>query len=561
MSNNKNDIDLNILYDILESEVTCIKDKEHPADIYFEFKDYEGKYHFCTRSDCYLEAYIGCRYREETQTIALPQISDGIQVMVQEARNYPDKARSVTIHRRFYGSLTKGKIVYDLIDRDQQVIKITEDSWSAVKIPHGKSPFRFLHRESDRSQVMPKAPEENLLELLREFIHLDEDSYKLFVTQLVSFFSFKASHYAFVLSGGKGTGKSTLSKLVRQIVDPTISDIVFMPQSIESLKTVLSNNYLCIFDNTRPLSDAQSDLLCVAITGGKDVKRKLYSDNTEIIRDLHNVIGINGINVIPTQSDFADRCLLYEPLAISKEERITEAEYTRRLNQKLPEIMGSIFTTLQQAMQILPTLKFSKHQRLASAQEEMTAIAIALGMSQDEFEGILQANIDHLSDELERHAQMSMANISDPFVTDILRYVYKNRKISGPVTDVFTTLRAYSSNPDSFPGSASAFSQRIGKHIADLKAGGVNVVRGTTKNYNTLSIFLIPDNQRTKEQREQIRLMNAPSVPVSLLDDEESSVVADDLPNGKEDLAPVEDSIPMDEDPDDLLTLDDLDEE
>ena len=561
MPKNKNDIALEDVIDILDAEVTCLKDKKHPLDIYMEFQDYESKYHVCTRSDKFLEAYLGCRYREESQSISLPPIQDGLEILIQEAISIPGKAKVVTLHRRFYGSLTKGGIVYDLNNSKQQVIKITADSWSAVGIPHGKSPFRFLHRESDLSQVMPKAPAGNLLELLREFIHLDEDSYKLFVTQLVSFFSFKASHYAFILSGGKGTGKSTLSKLVRQIVDPTISDVVFMPQTIESLKTDLSNNYLCIFDNTRPLSDAQSDLLCVAITGGKDVKRKLYTDNTEIIRDLHNVIGINGINVIPTQKDFADRCLLYEPLEISKEERITETEYTRRLDQKLPEIMGSIFTTLQQAMQILPTLKFSKHQRLASAQEEMTAIAIALGMSQDEFDGILKANIDHLSDELERHAQMSAANISDPFVTDILRYVYKNRKISGPVTDVFTTLRAYSSNPDSFPGSASAFSQRIGKHIADLKAGGVNVVRGTTKNYNTLSIFLIPDNQRTKEQREQIRLMNAPPVPVSLLDDEESSVAADDLPNGKEDLAPVEDSIPMDEDPDDLLTLDDLDEE
>lgn len=62
---------------------------------------------------------------------------------------------------------------------------------------------------------------------------------------------------------------------MRSLIDPSATDVPLTPTSENDLKTVLANTYLAAFDNTATLSSKYSDILCAAITGTKDAKRKL----------------------------------------------------------------------------------------------------------------------------------------------------------------------------------------------------------------------------------------------------------------------------------------------
>jgi len=132
----------------------------------------------------------------------------------------------------------------------------------------------------------------NLLQIMAKYVNLAPDELILFVVWLVQSFSRSSSHFCAVLSSSKGTGKSTLTKLIRAIVDPSKSGVSLLSNSEGDLKTLLGNSYMVAFDNTAVLSTKVCNILCAAITGSKKAKRKLYTDCDQIILNLHNLVVI-----------------------------------------------------------------------------------------------------------------------------------------------------------------------------------------------------------------------------------------------------------------------------
>ena len=294
---------------------------------------------------------------------------------------------SVTVNRRVAGNLTKGKIVYFLADDQWRSVVVTAKEWRILQ----SKKVKFLRSQFQKAQTDPVGGK-NLLTLMRPFVNLGRDDYILFVAFLVQSFSRSSSHYAAVISSSKGTGKSTLTKLYRSLIDPSESDSALTPSSEGDLKTLLAASYVACFDNTAALSNKYSDILCSSITGTKEAKRKLYTNADQIVLSLHNVIVVNGIDIVPRRSDLADRSLLFELRSISESNRKTDAEFWAAFDERKPEILGAIFDTLVKAMSIAPTLTITHKPRMADAFMEMTAIAIALGVSQSEFQRIFEAN-------------------------------------------------------------------------------------------------------------------------------------------------------------------------
>ena len=61
------------------------------------------------------------------------------------------------------------------------------------------------------------------MQLMAKYVNMAEEDLLLFVVYLVQGFSRSSSHFAAIVSSNKGTGKSTLTKLIRAIVDPSIT--------------------------------------------------------------------------------------------------------------------------------------------------------------------------------------------------------------------------------------------------------------------------------------------------------------------------------------------------
>lgn len=370
----------------------------------------------------------------------------------------PDK---VSPSVRTAGSLTDRLIEYDLNNDAHEYVRITSSGWTVSKNTNHK----FLKRNSMAAQITPQKTSTDLLTLLSPFINTDRDSFILFTTWLVQAFC-KGSHSAAIIKAPQGSGKSTLTKMTRALIDPSRLDASVMSIKKDDLFTTLSNSYFLAFDNqAEEFTKEISDILCAAITGATIAKRMLYTTNELGVYELHNTLIINGIDTIPTESDLASRCLLFKLIKPKKNKRLSDIESEFAL--ALPQIMGAIFNTLSKAMSVINNIHPTKLPRMADSYMDMLAIAIALGIDEEEFESIYHNNLMLMNKERSNIAVVQA--IHEYMTSDKVN----GRSVEDKITNLFAKICACYSGPRSdLPKAAYTFSKKIKQEYQAIYAAG-----------------------------------------------------------------------------------------
>lgn len=490
MNNEK--IDEDILEEILSS-ANYYNDSENPSQFYVEYEKEPKVWYFEPLDSYMFKAYVGYIYRNQTGQNVIPSIDYSLAIRKQDL--LMTGCSSVEVQRRLAGSIEEECILYFLADEKRRIIKVTPDDMKVTSRLKNQS-IRFMKYPLDREQVMPVKSEKNLFELLRPYVNLKEDSFKLFVITLVQYFSRSSSHFAMVLSSSKGTGKSTLSRLIRRLVEPSDAEITLTSNSESDLKTTLAGNYVVCYDNTDTLSVTFSNILCAAITGSRDVKRKLYTDFDQVVLKLQNVVIINGVDIVPFKSDLVERSLLFTLEKITAKKRKTDSDFWTAFEKDRPYILGAIFETLMKAMQVYPSLKnITGLHRMASANREMIAIAQVLGISMTDFQELLAKNNDEMQQAYTQY---------NPFVDTVVDFVLGSihSKIDMRATKLYEKI--YSSIPASknfFPKSASAFSRKLSEESDALAREGITIFKYKKANGNYIRLEKIAQSQMTKEQK------------------------------------------------------------
>ena len=439
-------------------------DKDNPTAVYAEYPNANGSTVFASIDSSEFKDFLASLYCELAGETAYPKLGPYIRMKKAEA-SYK-RVNPVTIAQRVHGSITQGKILYHLSDSTSRVVRVTEKSWDFIK---KSKVVKFLCSVLEKKQVKPvRTNAGSLLDLLRPFVNLSDDEFLLFVVMLVQAFSRSSSHFAAVISAARGTGKTTLTRLFRRVVDPTVSEASLIPRNEEDLKVSLSKSYVASFDNTAKLTEKESNLLCAAITGSQEVKRKLYTDADTVVLNLHNVVLINGIDVVPDRDDLVERSLLFTPLEITPEKRKTDNDFWGTFDAALPAIEGAIMGTLSEAIAILPTLQVSELHRMADANLEMLAVAVALGEDADEFQRILLENNQKLQE---------LYSNNSPVVEAVVEFMNGPMKKTNEVDQesglAYIAIKDnYSGSPSLLPKSASWFTRELGRQDTALKAAG-----------------------------------------------------------------------------------------
>lgn len=362
---------------------------------------------------------------------------------------------------RTAGKLRDGLIEYALYNTENQVISITPNGYSIVN----KSENKFVQHSTNAAQISPKKTDRSLLELMSPYVSTDESHLILFAVWLIQAVC-EGNHSALIIIAKAGSGKTTLTKFIRQILDPSNLDATKMFSKGDGLITTLTNSYLVTFDNMRELTKDDSDTLCVAVTGGVYAKREAYSTNSLSIFDLHNTIVINTIELIPEESDFAQRCLCL-PLESVEDKRVSDSKIKKNFKHDLPYILHSIFTTISKAMSIIDNVSPKRKPRMLDSYEEMLAIAIALDISEEKFENIYFNNIEYIN------KLRSNNDLVDAVREYMTKYNNGRRSIEGKAYEVYSKIRnSYSGNKSSLPGSVSHFSRKLKSEYASLLAAG-----------------------------------------------------------------------------------------
>lgn len=487
----KIEADEQVMQEILDDEVTFYCDVLNPGSIFAEYHTYNGALVFESIDAKMFQAFLGVTYRSRSGDNILPDFSTLLAIRSQNLI-YNHKDHAVKINRRVAGSIIKGRIAYFLADDHWTTIMIQATGWKKKQ----SKKLKFLKGLFDEAQVVEPC-EDDLLELMRPYVNMNGDDFTLFVIYVVQAFSRYSSHFAAILSSSKGTGKTTLTKVMRALIDPSETGASLLPSNEGDLKNMLANCYMVAFDNTAALSTNVSNILCAAITGSKEAKRKLYTDCDQIILNLHNLVVLNGIDIVPYKSDLAERSLLFELQPISKEQRKTDNDFWNAFNRDRGRIIGAIFDVLSKAIQLIPSVQRIGLHRMADANVEMIAIAMALGFSQAEFQKLLDDNKKKLQ---EAYNQMN------PFVDFVVSYMWGKSDVNMAADALYRDMQSKIVGSNRFfPDSPSALSRKLNQEKEALMSMGYEFSKGEKKrNNNYLVIRRIPDSRLTQKQREQI---------------------------------------------------------
>ena len=136
-----------------------------------------------------------------------------------------------------------GKIYIDLGNKDWSAIEIDSDGWRIVAEP----PVRF--RRSKGMLALPIPRRGGNINLLRAFLNLKTDvDFLLVVSWLVAALRDRGPYPVLALIGEHGTAKSTLTRVLRALVDPNSTSLRSLPRDDRDLFISANNGYVMAFD-------------------------------------------------------------------------------------------------------------------------------------------------------------------------------------------------------------------------------------------------------------------------------------------------------------------------
>lgn len=284
----------------------------------------------------------------------------------------------------------ENSIYYDLSDNHSRFIEVNKDWWKISS----ESLILFKKYKHQKSQIEPLNQWWDIKKVLNYLNFKNKDQELLFLVYLVSLFIPKIPHPIIVFYWSKWASKSTSSRIIRKIVDPSLLELVSLPINVNELVQILDHNWIAPFDNLSRLSQAQADCLCRAVTWDWFSKRELFTNDWDIIYSFRRCIILNWINLSSTKSDLLDRSLIFELDRITKENRKPERTLWKEFKNDLPIILWWIFDTLSKAIKLYPSIKLTELPRMADFAEWWCAITISLWFTQEDFLKTYDKNIE-----------------------------------------------------------------------------------------------------------------------------------------------------------------------
>ena len=131
---------------------------------------------------------------------------------------------------------------------------------------------------------------------------------------------------------------------------------------------------------------------------------------------------------------------------------------------------------------------------MADAHLEMMAIAMALGIEQEEFQRILDANLKKLEDAY-------AAN--NPFVDFVLTFMQSRGSVDCAAGKLYSEMEdAIVGDKGFFPKTPSLLSRRLNEEKEALLKNGYRFEKYKKETNNFIRISRVPQNQQTKVQKE-----------------------------------------------------------
>ncbi|MBP7861373.1 hypothetical protein KA183_06790 [bacterium] len=285
-------------------------------------------------------------------------------------------------------------IYLDLCNTAWQSVKVSDTGWQIQAVSD------VMFRRASKSLPLPEPLHDGSINDLRHFLNrkITDPEFVLIKAFLLGSLQPAGSFVHLDLEGEKGSGKSTTTRVIRELIDPVRGALLPIPKSEQDLTIAASTSRILSYDNLSGLSANMSDALCRLSTGGGFAGRKLYTDDDESIIEVKRPVIFNGIDSIATKPDLLDRCIVINLQEITDSARIDEETFWLDYEQQKPFILGALLTAASQALKNRNSVKLSKLPRMADFTKWVVAAQDALSFQGMDFTTIYGSNRDEATD-------------------------------------------------------------------------------------------------------------------------------------------------------------------
>ena len=415
------------------------------------------------------------------------------------------------------------KIYLDLCDAGWRAVEIDDAGWRIVDTP----PVRFRRA----SGVLPlPAPERGgKIDDLKPFLNVRSDrDFVLIVSWELAAFLDHGPYPVLAFAGEQGTAKSTVSKVLRALIDPNTASLRALPRNDRELFISATNAHMLVYDNVSGLLPWLSDTLCRLSSGGGFSVRSLWTNNDEVLFDAARPAILNGINDIITRPDLADRSLFVTLELITDTQRRADSELLADFEAKRARILGVLLDALAVGLMRLPTIDLLEKPRMADFAVWATACETAFwpaGTFMAAYDDNLREVVDTVIDaDLVGYAVRQMAE-------------KQSKEWTGTATELLRVLGA--SQPESvtrakdWPGSPDALSNRLRRSMTFLRKAGVNVSFSREGRERTRTIHIAAASPKIGDATvSAASIVSVPPSPAKDIKDLDADTLTDTMARG-----------------------------
>ncbi len=256
------------------------------------------------------------------------------------------------------------------------------------------------------------------------------------------------------------------SRFTKTLIDPSYIDLRGQPKDVQELAIAINNTYLPAFDNISYLSDAISDGLCRASTGGVLTVRELYTTTEESVIFITSPIIINGISDLANKPDVAERMLSFIQNRIPATQFLTDQEHSRDVEIALPKILGALVQVVSKTMKILPNISLDESPRMKGFALQGIAVEKILNWEPGTFLNRYSEMLSTLSNDTAE---------SSPAITALISFMQNRTEWKGTITQLKYDLEGYSSElmDRYWPKTPRGLSNALRQYAGPLREHGI----------------------------------------------------------------------------------------
>jgi hypothetical protein len=418
-------------------------------------------------------------------------------------------------------------IYYDLTNPKCEVVKITPDDWTILS--GYDIPTIFRKYKSQKAQVTPsrKYPSNildqfiDLLNITNKEIQREKNSRGRIVSKVVTVKKrelFKGYLFGlmypgipkpvFMPYGGQNAAKSTTKGFVKLIIDPASPALLSIPDDKNEMAQQLMHHYVCYYDNLTKLADWQSNQLCRAATGAGDSKRKLFSNDEDILYEYIRATGFSGIYLVATQADLLSRGLIIKYNTIPDKYLRDILEVKAKFNKMLPQLLGFLFDIMVKVLRYKKThhdviRDIKPSPRMVDFAQVAELALRFIGYKKNQFIDAYNENVN---------LQTEAAIDGNPLGIAIKAFMSDKKKWNGTASDLLAELEflanelTIDTRDELWPKAPHALSRRLTEmegHLKNLKSGSIVLQRYTLDTKNNISGIEITKMHQVQKKRQK----------------------------------------------------------